>query len=261
LVSSRAAARSSRLVSVVAVLALIVVASLSVALIDSHSIADPLQRDYLRPADTPLPKPGILTVRMFSNQDFSGIASQPLKTAIPVPRWPMALTTINSSVISVTPLPLSTDSEGVARVSLLPGLYVLRAPYNTLNIAVPVQIYSGNTTSVQLNVSEGAYSLLFSEAADVDAEPSVYVELRSSTPVANVSEPVTLQVQIGSRGGYRVDATVTLQLPPVQGTEWLELAPVGTLDLASATSVLLATWTYSSSVTVGSTPPGSSLAA
>jgi len=262
LVSSRAAARSSRLVSGVAVVALIVVASLSVALIDSHSIADPLQRDYIRPADTPLPKPGTLSVQMFSNQDFSSIASEPLKTSIPVPEWPMALTTINSSVISVTPLPLSTDQVGVAHVSLLPGLYVLRVPYNTLNIVIPVHISSGNTTSVQLNVLEGAYSLLFSEAADVGAEPSLYVELRSSTPVANVSEPVTLQVQYGgSRGGYRVDATVTSQWPPAQGTEWLELAPVGILELASATSVVLATWTYSSSVTVGPISPNASLAA
>jgi hypothetical protein len=261
LVSSRAAARSSRLVSVVAVLALIVVASLSVALIDSHSIADPLQRDFLRPADSPLPKPGTLMVQMLSDQDFSSITSEPLKTSIPVPRWPMTLTTINSSVISVTPLPLSTDSDGVIRISLLPGLYVLRAPYNTLNIEIPVNISSGNTTSVQLNVFEGVYSLLFSETADVGAEPSVYVELRSSAPVANVSEAVTLQGQYGGSGGaFRVDATVTSRWPPVQGTEWLELAPLGTLDLASATSFVLATWTYSSSVTVGLTPPNGALA-
>jgi hypothetical protein len=261
LVSLRAA-RSSRLVSAVAVVALIVVASLSVALIDSHSIADPLQRNYIRPADAPLPKPGILFVQMFSNQDFRSIAAEPLNTSIPLRQWPMTLTTINSSVISVTPLRLSTDSDGVAHVPLLPGLYVLRAPYNTLNIEIPVHISSGNTTSVQLNVSEGAYSLLFSEAADVGAEPSVFVELRSSTPVANVSQPVTLQVQSeGPRSAYRVVATVVSEWPPAQGTEWLELAPVGTLDLASATSVILATWTYSSMVTVGPTGLGVSLLA
>jgi hypothetical protein len=261
LVSLRAA-RSSRLVSGVAVLALIVVASLSVALIDSHSLADPLQLNFLRPADAPLPKPGTLSVQMFSNQDFSTVVSEPLSDPIAVPDWPMTLTTINSSVIAVTPLSFSTDSEGVARVPLLPGLYVLRAPYNTLNIEIPVHISSGNTTSVRLNIVEGAYSLLFSEAADVGAEPSVFVELRSSTPVANVSEPVTIQVQYeGSRGGHQVDATVTSQRPPVQGTEWLELAPEGTLDLASAASVLLATWNYSSSVTVGPTNPNVPLVA
>ena len=261
MVSSRAA-RSSRLVSGVAVLALIVVASLSVALIDSHSIADPLERNLIRPADAPLPKPGTLFVQMFSDQDFSTVVSKPLKMQVPLPQWPMTVTTINSSVISVTPLSLKTDSDGVAHASLLPGLYVLRAPYNTLNIEVPVHISSGNTTSVKLEVSEGAYSLIFSEAADVGAEPSVYVEVGSSTPVANVSEQVTLQVQSGGpRGDYRVLATVTSEWPPAQGTDWLELAPEGTLDLASATSVILATWSYSSSITVAPTGPGLSLPA
>jgi hypothetical protein len=125
-----------------------------------------------------------------------------------------------------------------------------------------VNIYSGNTTSVRLNIVEGAYPLLFSEAADVGAQPSVYVQLRSSTPAANVSEPVTIQVQYGGpRGGHQVDAIVTSQRPPVQGTEWLELAPEGTLDLASAAAVLLATWNYSSSVTVGPTNPNVPLVA
>jgi hypothetical protein len=253
LVSSRAA-RSSRLVSGVAVILLIVVASLSVALIDRHSLADPLQVNFLRPADAPLPKPGILSVQMFSNQDFSTTVSAPLQAPIAVPDWPMTLTTINSSVISVTPLSFSLNSGGVANVPLLPGLYILQAPYNTLNIEIPVHISSGNTTSVQLNVFEGAYSVLFSEAADVGAEPSVYVELRSSALAANVSEPVTLQVRNGgSGGGYQVDATVTSQWAPAQGTEWLELATVGTLDLAGAQSVVLATWAYSSSVSVGPT--------
>ena len=188
------------LVSAAAVVALIVVASLSVAVIDSHAIADPLQRDLVRPADAPLPKAGALSVRMLSNQNFTSVVSEPLGTPVPVPKWPMTVTTINSSVISETPLPLSTDADGVAVVSLLPGDYVLRAPYNTLSIAIPFRIFGGNTTSVQLNVTEGAYSLLYSEAADVGGQPSVYVELRSSTPVANVSEPVTLDVRNGGSG-------------------------------------------------------------
>jgi hypothetical protein len=250
------AARSSRLVSGVAVILLIVVASLSVALIDRHSLADPLQVNILRPADAPLPKQGVLSVQMFSNQDFSTAVSAPLRAPIAVPDWPMTLTTINSSVISVTPLSFKTDSEGVAHVSLLPGLYVLRAPYNTLSIEIPLNIYSGNTTSVLLSVVEGAYPLLFSETADVGAQPSVYAEVRSPTPVANVSEAVTLQGQYGGAGGaFRVDATVTSQQPPAQGTEWLQLAPAGTLDLAGVESVVLATWAYSSTVTVGPTSP------
>ena len=206
------------LVSTAAVVALIVVASLSVAVIDSHAIADPLQRDLVRPADTPLPKAGALSVRMLSNQNFTSIVSEPLGTPVPVAKWPMTVTTINSSVISEAPIRLTTDSDGVAIAILLPGVYVLRAPYNTLDIEIPVRIFSGNTTSVQLNVTEGAYSLLYSEAADVGAQPSVYVALHSSTPVASVGEPVTLDVRNGGSGsGYEVYATVVSELPPAPG--------------------------------------------
>gem|GEM_PF-4387393 len=256
------AARSSRLVSGVAVVALIAVASLSVVVIDSHTLANPLQRDFIRPADAPLPKTGVLSVRMFSNQDFSAIVSEPLETSMPVPEWPMQVITINSSVISEAPQSLSTDSNGVAHLSLLPGVYVLRVPYNTLRIEVPVRILSGNTTSVGLNVSEGAYPLLYSEAADVGGQPSLYVEFSSSTPVANVTEPVTLQVKNGETGnGYQVFATVISEQPPAQGTQWLELGSLEAFDLAGAATVLLATWTYSTSITVGPTVPAGPLGA
>jgi len=253
LVSLRAA-RSSRLVSGAAIVALIVVASLSVSVIDSHPLANPLQRDFIRPADAPLPKTGILSVRMFSNQNFTSIVSEPLETSMQVPNFPMQVITVNSSVISEVPQSLSTDSNGVARLSLLPGVYVLRVTYNTLRIEIPVRILGGNTTSVGLNVSEGAYPLLYSEAADVGGQPSLYTELSSSTRVANVTEPVTLQVKNGETGnGYEIYATVVSEQPPSQGTQWLELGSLGAFDLAGAATVLLATWTYSTSITVGPT--------
>jgi len=242
---------SSRLVSAAAVLAMVAVATLSVVVIDSHAISDPLQRDLVRPADAPLPKSGTLMVRMFSNQDFSTVVSNPLATPIPVPRWPMTLITINSSVVSAAPISLTTDAGGVALTKLLPGEYVLRAPYNTLSIEIPVRIFGGNTTTVELNVTEGAYPLLYSEAADVGAQPSVYVDLRSSAAVANVSEPVTLQVRNeGPGNGYEVFATVVSEQPAAQGTQWLQLDSRVPVDFSTAATVLLATWAYSSSVTV-----------
>jgi hypothetical protein len=252
--------RSSMVVSAAAVVALVVVASLSVAVIDSHAFSDPLQVNFIRPAAAPLPKSGTLMVRMFSDQDFSDVVSTPLTTQIPVPNWPLTLVTINSSVISEQPISLTTDVVGVALDTLLPGEYVLEAPYNTLDIEIPLQIFGGNTTSVQLNVTEGAYPLLYSEAADVGARPSVYVELPSSAPVANVSEPVTLQVRNeGPGNGYEVFATVVSEQMPAQGTQWLELEPRVPVDLASATTALLATWAYSSSVTVRPTVENATL--
>lgn len=256
------AARSSRLVSGVAVVALIAVASLSVLVIDSHTLANPLQRDFIRPADAPLPKTGVLSVRMFSNQDFSSIVSRPLETSMPVPEFPMEVLTVNSSVISEAPQSMSTDSNGVAHLSLLPGVYLLRVIYNTLRIEIPVRVLSGNTTSVGLNVSEGAYPLLYSEAADVGGQPSLYVKLSSSTPVANVTEPVTLQVKNGETGiGRQIYATVVSAQPPASGTQWLELESLEPFGFADAATVLLATWTYSSSITVGPTVPAGPLGA
>jgi len=251
---------SSKLVSAAAVVALVVVASLSVAVIDSHAISDPLLRDLIRPADAPLPKMGTLWVQMFSNQDFSSVVSEPLTSPAPVPRWPMTLTTINSSVISEAPISLTTDADGVAHDSLYPGEYILRAPYNTLNIVIPVRIFGGNTTTVKLNVTEGAYPLLYSEAADVGAQPSAYVEVRSSGPVANAGERITLQVKNeGSGGSYEVYATVVSELPPAQGTQWLDLDSQVPVDLAGAATAFLATWVYATSITVGPTGESATL--
>jgi hypothetical protein len=248
------AGTSSRLVGAAAVIALIAVASLSVVIINSSDLTDPVQREILRPVDSPLPKPGTLSVHIFSNQDFSSVVSDPLNVSLPLSNWPVAVATINSSIISVMPLPLATDANGTATVSLLPGSYLLLAPYNTLNIQIFVRIYTGNTTSVQLNIFESAYPLLYSEADDAGAQPIVYVEVRSPTPVADAGNPITLGVKgEGPGGGHQLEAVIISQSPPAQGTEWLKLEPVGGFNLANSTTVILSTWRYTSSVTVGPT--------
>jgi len=249
----------SKLVSVAAIIALLVFASLSVAVIDSHSLSDPLQRDLVRPGSAPLPPTGTLVITMVSNQNFSSTVSEPLRTPVPVPKWPIAVVTINSSIISVEPISLTTDPEGVAVDTLLPGDYVVEAPYNTLNIQVPVVILSGNTTTVRLDLSEHAYPVIYSEASDVGAQPSVYIELHSSTAVANVSEPVTIAMQHGGPGGNAVYATVVSERPPAQGTQWLDLGSSTEVDLSGAGTVVLATWSYSSPVSIEPTSVQSSV--
>lgn len=246
------AARSSRLLSVAAVLALIVVASLAVIVIDSSPMVYPLQRIFERPASAPLPKDGTLVVRMLSNQDFSSVVAKPLSAPAPVARWPLTIVTINSSVISVTPIPLTTDSDGVATMSLLPGTYILGAPYNTLDISVLFQVYSNSTTSVQLVVSESSYPVLFSEVGDVAGQAVAYVELGASAPAAGVGDLVTIGAETAA-GAYQAKASVASQWPPVDGTEWLKVEPQGIFDIASASSAVLATWSYSSTVTVAPT--------
>jgi hypothetical protein len=240
------AARSSKLFTAAAIVALVVAASLMVVEINSSPLGTPLLRNYARPADAPLPKDGLLEVRMLSNQNFSGVASDPLKEYLPVAHFPMAVATINSSIVAAVPAPLETDGDGFALLSLPPGSYLLQAKYQMLNIGILVKISSGNATQVLLNVSEAAYSLLYSEEADVGAQPSAYVELRSSAPVANVSEPVVLEVGNGATGGgYQVDAIVVSQQPLAQGLQWLKLVTAHAFDPVNATSILFATWKYS----------------
>jgi hypothetical protein len=240
----------------VAIAALLVVASLSVVVIDSHSLSDPLQSDLIRPGSAPLPPAGTLVIEMVSDQNFSSAVSAPLRTPLPVPKWPIAVVTINSSVISIEPISLATNPEGVAIDTLLPGDYVVEAPYNTLNIQVPVVILSGNTTTLRLDFSERAYPLLYSEASDVGAQPSLYVELRSSASVANVTQPVTIGLQHGGPGGDEVYATVVSERPPAQGTQWLDLGSGAEVDLSGAGAVILSTWSYSSTVSVEPTVQG-----
>jgi hypothetical protein len=79
----------------------------------------------------------------------------------------------------------------------------------------------------------------------------MFVELRTFTPVANVSEQVILDVSGGTSGtGHEVNATVVAGKPPMQGTQWLELGTVGTVDTVDATSIALTTWTYTSTILI-----------
>ena len=236
-----------------AIVGLVVVASLSVIVVNSFPFADPLQRVFLRPADAPLPPSGTLSIQMFSNQDFSTIVAMPLNDSIPLTKWPVAVYSINATIVSEAPLSTQTDQNGSAVVSLQPGTYFVQAPYGPLQIQVPVQIFSGNTTAVQIHVSESAYSLLYSEAVDVAAQPSVYVELGSSSSVAKTGDTVSFQVEGGPGGSSEVQAVVVSQWPPEQGTQWLKLEPLGFFSISSAKAVILATWTYTDSVMVTST--------
>lgn len=241
------------MISAVTIVALVSVASLSVILINSYTARDPLQRNLLRPVDSPFPKTGTLVVHFSSNQNFSSEVSPPLNAPRPLSAFPLTVTTIYASVVAVMPTSISTDANGTASTKLLPGLYLLEAPYKTLRIQVPLQIYSGNTTSVVLSVSESTYPLLYSEVTDAGALPRLYVHVSSPTPVNDSGNLVTLEVMDKAGNANQVDSLVVDQRPPSQGTQWLQLEPLTAFDLSGAASAVLATWTYSSSVAVAPT--------
>jgi hypothetical protein len=259
------ARRSSKLVSALAILALIVVALLMIDVFDSATLANsaiPLggggPNAHGHPGPAILLPNGTLIVTLVSNQN--GSAALPTNRTLPLVAWPVTVTSINSSNPFTQPYVLTTNRAGVALRQLPAGPYAVQVQDETLNVTIPVQVLAGNETQVSVRVSGAVYQLLYSEEVGVlltasSAQYGMYAELRSSTSVANLTEPVFLNVEEGTAGeGYLVNATVLAQQSPSQGTQWLELGTASAVDPLDATSIYVITWTYSSLVTV--TPVG-----
>jgi hypothetical protein len=256
-------ARTSKLISALAILGLIVFSGIIVLVINASYLAGPA----LPFQSSPNPGPtGTLNVQLHSNQNesdrFSNPAAYPL---FPVGDKAMNVTQTTNSTSSSGQFALSsqtlvTDPNGIASQQLSPGRYVVSLKDQTLEIIIPVQISAGNNTDLSVTIHGAAYPLVYSESgvpATTGTQTNMFVELSSSTPVANVSEPVILKVNGTVPGtGYLVDATVVSHQPPTQGTQWLELGAAETVDPVNATSIVLTTWTYSSSVTVQQGGPG-----
>lgn len=202
---------------------------------------------------------GTLAVFLFSNQDQnkSDGSAIPTNQSVPLPNWTVTVTQPALSSYGAAP-PLqyifTTNAKGLAGGVVTEGAYVVNILDETLNVTIPVAIYVGNETLVQVTVSGAVHPLLYSEESGVLLTPTtaqygMYVELHASTSVANASESAILNVQRGT-AGYSVNATVLLQEPPTAGTQWLELATPSLVNSVSATSISLTTWSYASTVKV-----------
>jgi hypothetical protein len=250
------AARTSKLVSSMAILGLIVVSTLIVLVLNSSILANPMLPVQ---SGTPnaSPRPGTLTVRLLSNQNQSNrfTSSSPIPKQFPVRDKSMLVYNATNSSNPFSQV-LVTDSHGRVSQQLSPGPYVVNLKDETLDINITVMISAGNETSLVVTIYGTAHPLAFSEESGVSptagsARSNMYVELGASAPVANVTEPVVLEVHGTAPGsGYLVNATVISSQPPAQGTQWLELGAAETIDLVNATSIVLTTWTYSGYSTV-----------
>jgi hypothetical protein len=248
-------ARTSRAVSALAILGLIVSSMLIVLILNSSSLANPVMLFQGGPLN-PNPGPqGTLGVRLLSNQNQSEMFANPSPESAgwPFPVVGKSITVSQGSGSLINPFSevLTTDSGGFTSVLLSPGQYVVNLRYETLNITIPFVIAAGRQTTVFVNVSEMAYPLAYSEESGArptmgGTQSEVYAELRASAPVAGVSDPVILEVhRTGGASGYLVNATVLSRQSPTQGIQWLELGAAGTVDPVNATSIVLTTWTYS----------------
>lgn len=251
------AAKTSRLVSSLSILGLILISILMVIVLNSSSLVNPtLPLQNGAPNGSPGPT-GVLVVHLFTNQNESDRLSNPANSSFALGEKAM---TVRDVANSSNPVLLVTDTRGGVLQDMAPGRYVLRLQDQTLNIKIPVQISVGNQTKVVVHIYGAAYPLVYSEESGIlptvgSARSNMFVELRSSTSVANASEPVLIKVRGAESGnGYLVNATVIARQPPTQGTQWLLLGTVTPIDPVNATSIFLTTWTYSDFITTGPIP-------
>lgn len=239
-----------------AVLGLIVVSTLIVLVLNSSILVNPTLPLQGGNRNGPSPT-GMLTVRLLSNQDQSDRFVNPGASTRMFPIGDKSIV-VSQSTNSSNPFSqvLVTDSRGNVSQALAPGLYLVSFRDEALGLNIPVEVFAGNETALSVNIYGRAHPLAYSEESGIrpsagSAQSDMYVELLASVPVANVSEPVVLEVHGAAPGsGYLVNATVISSQPPTQGSEWLELGVAGAVNPVNATSIILTTWTSSAFVTV-----------
>ncbi len=249
------AGKSSRVTSALAILGLILVSIVMVLVLNSGSLVNPtLPFSNSSPNNNPGPT-GTLVVQLRSNQNESDRLSDPTNTVIPLGEKPMVVMSADNTSAHYVQA-MITNTRGDVLQELAPGDYIVRIIDQTLVIRIPVSISLNNVTKVVVNISGKAYPLTYSEESGIvpvggKAQSNMFVELRSSTPVANVSEPVLLKVRGGAPGvGYLANATVLARQLPAQGNEWLELGAETIINPVNATAIVMTTWSFTSSTSV-----------
>jgi hypothetical protein len=254
------AGQSPRLVSALAILGLILISVVIVLILNTGSLVNPtLPFQNNSPNNNPGPT-GTLVVQLRSNQNESERLSDPTNTVIPVGEKAMVVMSAGNGSSQYVQA-MITNTKGDVLQELAPGNYVVRIIDQTLVIRIPVQISLNNVTKVVVNISGKAYPVSYSEESGLvpvagKAQSNVFVELRSPTQIANVSEAVLLKVRGGAPGvGYLANATVLALQPPVQGNEWLQLGAETTINPVNATAIVLTTWSYTDKVTMFAAGP------
>jgi len=250
------AAKSSKLVSALAIMGLIVISLLMVLVLDASSFVNPLAPVGNGSSGLKQGPTGTLVVDLFTNQNETDRILLPMTTLIPLGEWPVTVAQVNSS----QHFSMITNTQGGSLQQLAAGSYVVSFQDESLKVNIPVQVALGNVTRLEVKVYGTAYPLAYSEESGVlltagSPQSAMYVEVRSSTPVANASEPVILKVHGVIQGtGDLIPATVISYEPPSQGTQWLELGTSAPLNPVDASEIYLTTWTYSQLITT--TPIG-----
>jgi len=258
------AAKTSKKVSAAAVLGLIVVSTIMAILFNTSLSIVEIPHQVTVSGGQGTSATGVLLVQLVTNENETGAFSEPTNYLSPIASKSFNVTLEGNTSTPFSQVLVTDAARGVAFSVLPPGLYDIKVAERTVVTKIPVSVTAGNTTDVTVTFSEAAYPLAYSEEYGATLTPTgiqsnIFAELQSGTPVANVSEPVILDVHAGfPLKESLVNATVVGGKPPAEGTEWLELQTAGTVDTVNATSVFLTTWSYSSEalVTPGVTTGG-----
>lgn len=244
------ASKPSRRFSALAILGLIIISLLMVVVLDSSSLVNPVVPLTGTPNQSPLPA-GTLVLELFSNQNESDRLSNPTNQQFPIVGWSSILSQASNASSPYTQLYiLTTNESGIVAQSLPAGPYILHLDVEALNAKIPIDVFAGNETLMSVRVFGAAYQLLYSEESNLvptvaGAQSNIYVEINSSTSVADAGEQILLKAHEGNGGaGYLVNATVVSERPPTGGKQWLELGTASSFDPVNVTSIYLTTWRY-----------------
>jgi hypothetical protein len=258
---------SSRAVSVAAILGLILVSLLTANVFDSSNLLNPTAPANGPPAPVRLPPEpplngtlGTLVISVTSNQNTTNFLAPPTNTSSDAQGVPVLVTFSEAIISSKAEYLWATNAYGLTGCiqCLPPGQYVVSIQYDGLNITVPADVFADNQTLVQASITSKLYRLVYSQESGVLVTPNVaqytmFAKVSSSAPVANVSQPVHLNVLEGASAvkGYSVNATVLSEGAPTMGVQWLKLGTPSPVNLVGATSISMTTWTSSTTTTVG----------
>ncbi|MDA4117818.1 MAG: hypothetical protein OK455_05685 [Thaumarchaeota archaeon] len=251
----RMAGGSSRLVSSLAVLGLILASVFMVVLVSSSSLVNPLNPlNGGGPNNNPGPV-GTLVVRLQTNANVTNVLGAPTSQFSPLGEKAFTVTQDTNSS-SPAKEALVTDTGGGAQAQLAPGRYLVNLQDQTLHIQSLVTISAGNETELRIQIQGSGFPLIYSEESGVfptasGAQSTMYVEVRSPTAVATTGQVVLLKVRAGTpETGYLVNATVQGAQSPTTNTQWLQLGTFDTVNPVNASSILLTTWTFTSEINV-----------
>lgn len=252
-------AKTSRWVSALSILGLILVSVLMVLVLDASSLVNPTIPLGSGSPNNKQGPTGALVVDLFSNTNETSRLSLPTNSQYPIGEWPVTVTQVTNSSTPTT-YALITDTKGGAYQQVSPGKYTVSFTVESITIKVPVTVQLQNVTRAIITVTGADFPIVYSEESTGVLTPggiqsSMYVEVAASSPIVNASEPVVIKSQEAVAGQGRIaDATVITQEPASHGTEWLQLVTQQPFSPVNATSIYLTTWTYSAYVTM--TPIG-----